>query len=78
MILVRGSARIGNGYTHVDRSHPSVLDYEWVDDAANSLNNGKQVGYGFNGMNAELGFGCERGFSVPPNTLTRFRCCMTR
>lgn len=69
-------------WVYACRSEPSffgtVVDYEWVDDAANALNHAKQVGFGYDGMNADLGSGCERGFSVIHTTLSRFRCCMTR
>ena len=57
----------------------SVLDFEWVDHAANNTSNAKRVGRGSDGSSAEdLGIGCIHGHHTLPTNPTRFRCCTSR
>ena len=57
----------------------TVLDYEWVDDAANHLDGGKRIGNGGNGETGTIpGIDCKHGSSIASTTSVRFRCCMTR
>ncbi|MCB9184782.1 MAG: hypothetical protein H6591_12810 [Flavobacteriales bacterium] len=57
----------------------TVLDYEWVDHAANNAANAKRVGKGSDGSSAdELGIDCKHGHHVLWSTPSRFRCCYTR
>jgi hypothetical protein len=56
-----------------------VLNYEWVDHAANNSSNAKRVGRGSDGNTGDdLGIGCTHGHHAAPTAQTRFRCCMTR
>ncbi|MEO8590189.1 MAG: hypothetical protein ABI432_12520 [Flavobacteriales bacterium] len=53
---------------------PTVLQLEWVDDAANSTYDAKQVGQSI----VTLEFGCEFGAESNPLELGRYRCCKNR
>lgn len=70
-------------WLHACLSSPSfigtVLNYEWVDHAANNSSNAKRVGRGSDGNTGDdLGIGCTHGHHAAPTAQTRFRCCMTR
>ena len=57
----------------------TVLNFEWVDHAANDGSDAKRVGRGSNGNTSDdQGIGCTNGHSAVPSALTRFRCCITR
>lgn len=57
----------------------TVLDFEWVDHAANHIGNAKRVGKGSDGQTGDdMGIGCMNGSHADPNTPTRFRCCVSR
>jgi len=57
----------------------TVLNFEWVDHAANNGDNAKRVGRGSNGNTPEdSGIGCTNGHTASPGAFTRFRCCITR
>lgn len=57
----------------------TVLDYEWVDDAANSTNGAKRVGNGGDGLAGTIpGIDCKHGGTTSPNTSHRYRCCTHR
>ncbi len=56
----------------------TVLEFEWVDHAANSSNHAKRVGYGSNGQGIPDGAGCNFGGSIGHTNPTRFRCCTNR
>lgn len=51
----------------------SVLDYEWVDHAANSLNMAKRLGVDLNGT-----VDCFKGGLSDPNSTSHFRCCYNK
>jgi len=53
---------------------PTVSQLEWVDDAANSASNAKNVGVN----STTLEFGCEFGANSNPLELGRYRCCRNR
>ncbi|MCU0318885.1 MAG: hypothetical protein MUE88_02240 [Flavobacteriales bacterium] len=57
----------------------TVLDFEWVDDAANTTNGAKRVGNGTDGVvGTPPGINCRHGgWTVPTNT-ARYRCCRNR
>lgn len=65
-------------WAYACRSRPgflaTVLQLEWVDDAANSDTNAKNVGVD----STTLEFGCEFGANSLAVNPGRFRCCMTR
>lgn len=57
----------------------TVLNYEWIDDAANDADNAKRVGNGGNGETGTVpGIDCRHGASTVPTSLMRFRCCASR
>jgi len=56
----------------------TVLDYEWVDHAANHTDRAKRVGFGVDGSVDVLGTGCQFGGHAPHTEPWRFRCCMDR
>lgn len=57
----------------------TVVDYEWIDDAANNLTDAKIIGNGGDGSTGTtLEIGCRRGGSSAPTLTWRFRCCRTR
>lgn len=57
----------------------TVLDYEWVDHAANNASNAKRVGRGSDGNSPDdLGINCRHGHHSLWSSLTGFRCCKTR
>lgn len=56
----------------------TVLSAEWVDSAANNANDAKTVGAGWASSDPVPGIACNLGFTQPPSTLFRFRCCLTR
>ncbi len=66
------------------RSNPNfigtVLDYEWVDSAANNTNGVKRVGNGGDGSaEGTIGIDCGHGGQAAADTATeRFRCCRHR
>ena len=66
------------------RSNPSfigtVLDYEWVDSAANNTNGVKRVGNGGDGtLEGTIGINCGHGGQAAADTGSeRFRCCRHR
>lgn len=52
---------------------PSIVDYEWVDEAANHANYAKLMG------NSDLlGINCEAGSLRIPTGFARYRCCSDR
>lgn len=53
---------------------PTVLQLEWVDDAANSASNAKNVGV----SSVTQEFGCEYGANANPLDGYRYRCCRNR
>lgn len=59
---------------------PTVLDYEWVDSAANNTNGAKRVGNGDDGTGTgEVSIACEHGGQASASTGNqRFRCCRHR
>lgn len=65
-------------WAYACRSNPAflatVLELEWVDDAANSDINAKNVGID----STTLEFGCEFGANSQAVNPGRFRCCKTR
>lgn len=70
-------------WLHACLSSPSfigtVLNYEWVDHAANDSNDAKRVGRGSNGNTGDdSGIACTNGHHALPSVPTRFRCCITR
>jgi hypothetical protein len=57
----------------------TVLDYEWVDHAANNQSNAKRVGRGSDGnLPDDQGINCRHGHHSLWSNLTGFRCCKTR
>jgi len=57
----------------------TVLNYEWVDDAANNVNGAKRVGNGGNGETGTIpGIDCKHGYWAVPTDSVRSRCCMNR
>lgn len=57
----------------------TVLNYEWVDDAANNINGTKKVGNGGNGETGTIpGIDCKHGYFGVPTDSVRSRCCMNR
>jgi hypothetical protein len=70
-------------WTHACLSKPgfigSIVDYEWVDHAANNTSNAKRVGRGDDGSaGTDLGIGCIHGNHTLPTNPVRFRCCTSR
>lgn len=70
-------------WIHACISSPSfigtVLNYEWVDHAANNTTNAKRVGRGSDGNTGDdLGIGCTNGHHSDQANPTRFRCCISR
>jgi len=56
----------------------SVIDGEWVDDAANNGSDAKVVGAGWASGAPLPGFACNYGFTYAPATIKRSRCCYSR
>lgn len=70
-------------WTHACRKDPSfmttVFDAEWIDSAANNVNDVKTVGYGGTGATGSTPmFGCDRGFWEISGASNRYRCCTNR
>lgn len=65
-------------WAHACRSQPAflatVIQLEWVDDAANSTSNAKNVGV----SSVTQEFGCEYGANGNPLDGYRYRCCRNR
>lgn len=59
---------------HTDNMLSTVLDYEWVDEAANSVNTAKRVGINATTLLPD----CTSGGIGAPTTTERFRCCYDR
>lgn len=55
----------------------TVVDYEWVDDAANHVDTAKRVGNG-GGWTGPDGIDCKHGGNALPTSPQRFRCCSHR
>ena len=57
----------------------TVLDYEWVDDAANNVDNAKRIGNGGDGLNGTIpGINCRHGGTTVVTNQHRYRCCTHR
>jgi hypothetical protein len=70
-------------WLHACLSQPAfigtVLDFEWVDHAANSNTTVKRVGRGSNGTTPDdSGIGCTNGHNADRLVQTRYRCCYSR
>lgn len=57
---------------------PTVVAYEWLEDAANNPNDAKVMGQGYNGPEIMQGIACEYGNSHAPLNLNLIRCCYNR
>lgn len=64
--------------THLPGFLNTVVEAEWVDHAANNTNGAKLVGYGINGEDNVLNFGCDHGGQNQPTVPYRYRCCTNR
>ncbi len=57
---------------------PTVVAYEWADDAANHTDDAKTMGGGNTGPTVVEGVACEYGDTRVPTLSFRFRCCFDR